>query len=43
MAPLEQAAAAATPWRRTLYIMVFCHVITSIGFSSIFPFLPLYV
>jgi MFS transporter, DHA1 family, multidrug resistance protein len=32
-----------TPWRRTLYIMVFCQVITSIGFSSIFPFLPLYV
>jgi MFS transporter, DHA1 family, multidrug resistance protein len=30
-------------WRRTLYIMVFCQVITSIGFSSIFPFLPLYV
>ncbi len=35
----------ATPpsWRRMLYIMVFCQVITSIGFSSIFPFLPLYV
>ena len=32
-----------TPWRKTLYIMVFCQVITSIGFSSIFPFLPLYV
>jgi len=30
-------------WRKTLYIMVFCQVITSIGFSSIFPFLPLYV
>jgi len=39
----ESAKAAATPWRRTLYIMVFCQVITSIGFSSIFPFLPLYV
>jgi DHA1 family multidrug resistance protein-like MFS transporter len=34
---------AATSWRKTLYIMVFCQVITSIGFSSIFPFLPLYV
>lgn len=33
----------AATWRRTLYIMVFCQVITSIGFSSIFPFLPLYV
>jgi DHA1 family multidrug resistance protein-like MFS transporter len=33
----------ATSWRKTLYIMVFCQVITSIGFSSIFPFLPLYV
>jgi DHA1 family multidrug resistance protein-like MFS transporter len=32
-----------TSWRKTLYIMVFCQVITSIGFSSIFPFLPLYV
>ncbi|RPJ74805.1 MAG: MFS transporter, partial [Desulfobacteraceae bacterium] len=33
----------ASSWRRTLYIMVFCQAITSIGFSSIFPFLPLYV
>jgi DHA1 family multidrug resistance protein-like MFS transporter len=33
----------ALSWRRTLYIMVFCQVITAIGFSSIFPFLPLYV
>jgi DHA1 family multidrug resistance protein-like MFS transporter len=30
-------------WRRTLYIMVFCQVITAFGFSSIFPFLSLYV
>jgi len=34
---------ASPSWRKTLYIMVFCQVITSIGFSSIFPFLPLYV
>jgi DHA1 family multidrug resistance protein-like MFS transporter len=34
---------AAISWRKTLYIMVFCQVITSVGFSSIFPFLPLYV
>lgn len=41
-----QPAAADTSdpnWRRTLYIMVFCQLITSIGFSSIFPFLSLYV
>jgi DHA1 family multidrug resistance protein-like MFS transporter len=30
-------------WRRTLYILVFCQVITAFGFSSIFPFLSLYV
>ena len=43
MASSKSAEAAAPSWRRTLYIMVFCQVITSIGFSSIFPFLPLYV
>ncbi|KPJ75399.1 MAG: MFS transporter [Deltaproteobacteria bacterium SG8_13] len=35
--------AAAANWKRTLYIMFFAQTITSIGFSSIFPFLPLYV
>ena len=30
-------------WKRTLYIMFFAQMITMIGFSSIFPFLPLYV
>jgi DHA1 family multidrug resistance protein-like MFS transporter len=30
-------------WRRTLYIMFFAQLITAVGFSSIFPFLPLYV
>lgn len=30
-------------WQRTLYITFFAQVITAIGFSSIFPFLPLYV
>jgi DHA1 family multidrug resistance protein-like MFS transporter len=30
-------------WRRTLYIIFFVQLITAIGFSSIFPFLPLYV
>ena len=43
MASAKPTTAAANPWRRTLYIMVFCQVITSVGFSSIFPFLPLYV
>ena len=33
----------AANWKRTLYIMFFAQTITSIGFSSIFPFLPLYV
>jgi DHA1 family multidrug resistance protein-like MFS transporter len=31
------------PWERTLYILAFSQLITSVGFSSIFPFLPLYV
>jgi DHA1 family multidrug resistance protein-like MFS transporter len=31
------------PWERTLYILAFSQLITSIGFSTIFPFLPLYV
>jgi DHA1 family multidrug resistance protein-like MFS transporter len=30
-------------WKRTLYLIVFAQVITSVGFSSFFPFLPLYV
>ena len=32
-----------TSWKRTLYVIVFAQVTTSIGFSSFFPFLPLYV
>jgi DHA1 family multidrug resistance protein-like MFS transporter len=35
--------ALSTPWQRTLYIMFFAQLMTSVGFSSIFPFLPLYV
>jgi DHA1 family multidrug resistance protein-like MFS transporter len=35
--------ALRTPWQRTLYIMFFAQLITAVGFSSIFPFLPLYV
>jgi MFS transporter, DHA1 family, multidrug resistance protein len=30
-------------WERTLYIMFVAQIITAVGFSSIFPFLPLYV
>jgi MFS family permease len=33
----------ATAWKRTLYIMFFAQMISMIGFSSVFPFLPLYV
>jgi len=36
-------AALATPWKRNLYILFFAQVMTAVGFSSIFPFLPLYV
>lgn len=32
-----------TPWQRTLYIMFLAQLMTSFGFSSIFPFFPLYV
>jgi DHA1 family multidrug resistance protein-like MFS transporter len=35
--------AFSTSWQRTLYIMFFAQLMTSVGFSSIFPFLPLYV
>lgn len=31
------------PWRRTLLIMFVAQLMTAIGFSNIFPFLPLYV
>jgi DHA1 family multidrug resistance protein-like MFS transporter len=31
------------PWQRTLYIMFLAQLITAVGFSSIFPFFPLYV
>lgn len=30
-------------WRRPLYIIFLAQVVTMIGFSSVFPFLPLYV
>jgi DHA1 family multidrug resistance protein-like MFS transporter len=33
----------SSQWKRTLYIMFIAQAITSVGFSSMFPFLPLYV
>ncbi len=35
--------ALQTPWQRTLYIMFIAQLATAVGFSSIFPFFPLYV
>ncbi len=35
--------ALQTPWQRTLYVMFVAQLMTAIGFSSIFPFFPLYV
>lgn len=35
--------ALSIPWRRTLYIIFFAQLMTAVGFSSIFPFLPLYI
>ncbi|RPJ51152.1 MAG: MFS transporter, partial [Chloroflexi bacterium] len=35
--------AFAIPWQRTLYIMFIAQLMTAIGFSSIWPFFPLYV
>lgn len=31
------------PWQRTLYIMIFAQLTSSVGFSIMFPFLPRYV
>lgn len=33
----------SSPWQRTLYILFLAQLMTGVGFSSIFPFLPLYV
>jgi len=40
--PTSNRPSAAT-WKRTLYIMFLAQMVSMIGFSSIFPFLPLYV
>ena len=39
----EMAEAQRPGWHRTLYIVFFAQLMTAVGFSSIFPFLPLYV
>lgn len=36
-------SAVRTPWKRTLYILFFAQLMTAVGFSSIFPFLPNFV
>jgi len=35
--------AQETPWKRTVFILAFNQIAATAGFSSIFPFLPLYV
>lgn len=35
--------ASASNWRKTLYILFFAQLVTAAGFSSMFPFLPLYI
>ncbi len=39
----QRTSAPPTAWRRTLAIAFFAQLTTAVGFSSIFPFLPLYV
>ena len=41
--PETSVPEASVPWKRTLTIVVFAQMMTAVGFSSIFPFLPLYV
>lgn len=40
---MEIAQRTQPGWQRTLYIIFFVQLVTAVGFSSIFPFLPLYV
>ena len=35
--------AVTVPWQRILYITFFAQLMTAVGFSIIFPFLPLYI
>ena len=43
MKPSQAQEGVSPPWKRILYFMLFVEIVTAIGFSSIFPFLPLYV
>lgn len=43
MSVSQTQAVLDSRWQRTLYIIFFAQMMTAIGFSSIFPFLPLYV
>lgn len=43
MTSFSQSPRAGSSWQRILAIMFFAQMITSMGFSSIFPFLSLYV
>lgn len=40
---LKNDPGSATAWKRTLAVMFFAQMVAMIGFSSIFPFLPLYI
>ncbi|MFW5691227.1 MAG: MFS transporter [Chloroflexota bacterium] len=40
---LRSSIGVREPWQRTLWVMFFAQVCTAVGFSIIFPFLPLYV
>lgn len=39
----RQTTTQTTHWQRTLYVMFVAQFISAVGFSNIFPFLPLYV
>jgi DHA1 family multidrug resistance protein-like MFS transporter len=39
----ENGENLTTGWKRTVWIMFFAQMVSMVGFSSIFPFLPLYV
>ncbi len=41
--PLSEKRVTPNSGQRTLYIVVFAQMITAVGFSSVFPFLPFYV
>lgn len=43
MQRLPRAYTAPSSWKRTLYITFIVQLVTAVGFSTIFPFLPLYV